>query len=125
MMYKQLILVFLGGGLGSVLRFGVGKLLQYYQLNTSFPWATFSVNIIGSFLIGLLLAFEFKMTENFSVIKSFLIIGFCGGFTTFSAFAFENFYLIKEGQFEIFLTYSLISLIFGITAVYLGWQVNQ
>ena len=124
-MYKQLILVFVGGGLGSVLRFGVGRLLQYYQLNTAFPWATFSVNIIGSFLIGLLLAFEFRMTDNFNLVKSFLIIGFCGGFTTFSTFAFENFYLIKQGQLGIFLTYSFISLIIGITAVYLGWQINQ
>jgi CrcB protein len=124
-MYKQLILVFVGGGLGSVLRFGVGRLLQHYQFNTAFPWATFSVNIIGSFMIGLLLAFEFRMTDNFNLVKSFLIIGFCGGFTTFSTFAFENFYLIKQGQLGIFLTYSFISLIMGITAVYLGWQINQ
>lgn len=125
MIYKQLILVFLGGGLGSVMRFGVGKLLQYYQLNTAFPWATFSVNVIGSFLIGLLLAFEFRLNDNFNIVKSFLIIGFCGGFTTFSSFAFENFYLIKQGQLVIFLTYSFISLIIGIVAVYLGWQINQ
>ena len=125
MMYKQLILVFLGGGLGSVMRFGVGRLLQYYQLNTTFPWATFSVNIIGSFLIGLLLASEFIMTDNYNVVKSFLIIGFCGGFTTFSSFAYENFYLIKQGQLGIFLTYSIISLIIGITAVYLGWLVDR
>ena len=125
MMYKQLILVFLGGGLGSVMRFGVGRLLQYYQLNTTFPWATFSVNLIGSFLIGLLLASEFRMTDNYNVVKSFLIIGFCGGFTTFSSFAYENFYLIKQGQLGIFLTYSIISLIIGITAVYLGWLVDR
>ena len=125
MIFKQFILVFLGGGLGSVLRFGVGRLLQYYQLNSAFPWATFSVNITGSFLIGLLLAFEFKISGNFSVVKSFLIVGFCGGFTTFSSFASENFYLIKDGQIGLFLAYSLLSLIAGIGAVYLGWQVNQ
>ena len=125
MVFKQFILVFLGGGLGSVLRFGVGRLLQYYQLNTAFPWATFSVNIIGSFLIGLFLAFEFKISGDFNVLKSLLVVGFCGGFTTFSSFANENFYLIKEGQFGLFLTYSLVSLLAGVGAVYLGWHVNQ
>jgi len=124
-MYKHLLLVFLGGGLGSVIRFSIGKLLQFYQLNTNFPWATFSVNIIGSFLIGLLLALEFKMGDNFSMIKSFLIIGFCGGFTTFSSFAFENFYLIKEGQLGLFLTYAFTSLLLGILAVYTGWMLKS
>jgi len=124
-MYKQLILVFLGGGLGSVMRFGIGRLLQYFQLNTAFPWATFSVNIIGSFLIGLLIASEFRMTDNYNVVKSFLIIGFCGGFTTFSSFAYENYYLIKQGQLGLFLTYSLISLILGVASVYLGWLMKS
>ena len=124
-MYKQLILVFLGGGLGSVMRFGIGRLLQYFQLNTAFPWATFSVNIIGSFLIGLLIASEFRMTDNYNVVKSFLIIGFCGGFTTFSSFAYENYYLIKQGQLVLFLTYSLISLILGVASVYLGWLMKS
>ena len=124
-MYKQLILVFLGGGLGSVMRFGIGRLLQYFQLNTAFPWATFSVNIIGSFLIGLLIASEFRMTDNYNVVKSFLIIGFCGGFTTFSSFAYENYYLMKQGQLGLFLTYSLISLILGVASVYLGWLMKS
>lgn len=125
MLIKDLIFIFIGGGLGSVLRFGVGKWLQNYQLNTVFPWGTFSVNIIGSLLIGFLIASELKWTDHFSDIKSFLIIGFCGGFTTFSSFAYENFYLIKEGQFGLFLIYSLISLIIGVTAVYCGWLINQ
>lgn len=125
MLIKQLLFIFIGGGLGSVLRFGIGQLLSNFQHQAVFPWGTFSVNIIGSFLIGFLLASELRSDQEWNLIKSFLIIGFCGGFTTFSSFAYENFHLIKEGQFGLFAIYAVSSLIFGLSAVYLGWRIQD
>lgn len=125
MLFKQLLFIFIGGGLGSVLRFVIGQFLSGFQQQTGFPWGTFSVNIIGSFLIGLLLASSLRTDQDWNLIKSFLIIGFCGGFTTFSSFAYENFHLIKEGQFGLFAMYAVSSLIIGLSAVYLGWRIQD
>ncbi len=90
---KQFILVFLGGGIGSALRYFISKLLN--NTPNSIPYGTFAVNILGSFLIGLILGYA---TKNQSLTHSqtlFLATGFCGGFTTFSSFAFENHTFLK------------------------------
>lgn len=125
MLFKQLLFIFIGGGLGSVLRFGIGQFLSGFQQQAGFPWGTFSVNIIGSFLIGLLLASSLRSDQDWNLIKSLLIIGFCGGFTTFSSFAYENFHLLREGQFGLFALYAITSLIIGLSAVYLGWLIQD
>ena len=125
MLFKQLLFIFIGGGLGSVLRFVIGQFLSGFQQQTDFPWGTFSVNIIGSFLIGLLLASSLRSDQDWNLIKSLLVIGFCGGFTTFSSFAYENFHLLREGQFGLFALYAISSLIIGLSAVYLGWSIQE
>ena len=91
---KQILLVFVGGGVGSALRYGVGKIFK--TVGTGFPWGTFSVNIVGSLLIGLFMGIALKnssLSENQTLL---LITGFCGGFTTFSAFAYENQVFLKN-----------------------------
>ncbi len=125
MLFKQLLFIFIGGGLGSVLRFVIGQFLSGFQQQAGFPWGTFSVNIIGSFLIGLLLASSLRSDQDWNLIKSLLVIGFCGGFTTFSSFAYENFHLLREGQFGLFALYAITSLIIGLSAVYLGWLIQD
>lgn len=120
---KQLLLVFLGGGLGSVLRYGIGKWLN--QLENPIPYGTMLSNILGSFLIGIILEYASKNTyfsENHILL---LAVGFCGGFTTFSAFAFENVTFIKNGDFSNFIFYSLSSLLIGIVAVFAGIYVAK
>ena len=85
---KPLLLVFLGGGLGSSLRYGLGKYLN--SAATGFPYGTFAVNIIGSLLVGTILVIAAK---NDSISQNTMLLidtGFCGGFTTFSAFFYEN-----------------------------------
>ena len=85
---KHALLVFLGGGLGSAFRYGFGKIFQ--TVPGAFPMSTFTVNILGCFLIGIFMGYGLK-TETLSENQSILLItGFCGGFTTFSAFAAEN-----------------------------------
>jgi CrcB protein len=114
---KEIAIVFIGGGFGSVLRFGVGKL--FISSMSKFPMATFLVNIIGCFLIGLLLAY-FSKSEN-SFYKLLLVTGFCGGFTTFSTFSNETILLLKNNQITLALVYIISSLLLGLIATFIGY----
>ena len=117
-MIKQFFLVFIGGGLGSVLRFIIGKWLNNTQ--NGIPYGTFAANILGSFLIGLILGYAAK-NNNLSESQTLLLAtGFCGGFTTFSTFAYENHMLLKSGDFSSFAIYTIASFIVGFLAVFAG-----
>ena len=87
---------------------------------TTFPWGTFVANIAGSFIIGIVFAFAEKGNLMNAEWRMFLAVGICGGFTTFSSFAFNNFNMIKENSFGQLLWNVGGSLFFGILAVYLG-----
>ena len=115
---KQLLLVFVGGGFGSVLRFIIGKWLNNSE--NGIPYGTFAANIIGSLLIGILLGLAAK-NETLSQSQTLLLAtGFCGGFTTFSTFAYENHVFLKAGDFTSFAIYTLTSFVIGFLAVFLG-----
>lgn len=115
---KQLILVFLGGGFGSVLRFIIGKWLNNSE--NGIPYGTFAANILGSLLIGLILGLAAK-NETLSQSQTLLLAtGFCGGFTTFSTFAYENHVFLKSGDFMSFAIYTVASFVVGFLAVFLG-----
>ena len=117
-MIKQFFLVFIGGGLGSVLRFIIGKWLN--NTENGIPYGTFAANILGSFLIGLILGYAAK-NSNLSESQTLLLApGFCGGFTTFSTFAYENHMLLKSGDFSSFAIYTIASFIVGFLAVFAG-----
>ncbi|HZW62346.1 MAG TPA: fluoride efflux transporter CrcB [Flavobacteriaceae bacterium] len=115
---KQLLLVFLGGGMGSALRFLVSKYLN--STSGGFPYGTFTVNLLGSLLIGIVLGLSVKNQALTSHQTLLLAAGFCGGFTTFSAFAHENYLLLKSGDFTLFALYTLGSLVLGVLAVFGG-----
>jgi CrcB protein len=115
---KQLLLVFIGGGFGSALRFVIGKYLNNSE--TGIPYGTFLANILGSLLIGIILGLAAKnetLTENHTLI---LATGFCGGFTTFSTFAYENHVFLKSGDFMSFALYTIASFVIGFLAVFAG-----
>ena len=115
---KNLFLVFLGGGFGSVLRYIIGKYLN--SAETGIPYGTFAANILGSLLIGIILGLAAKndsLTPNQTLL---LATGFCGGFTTFSTFAYENHVFLKSGDFTSFAIYTIASFVIGFLAVFFG-----
>ncbi|MGB5237754.1 MAG: fluoride efflux transporter CrcB [Flavobacteriaceae bacterium] len=120
---KQILLVFLGGGFGSSLRFLISKFSNDYF--NSFYLGTFIVNIIGCLIMGLVLGFSFKNTSLNQNQTLLLGTGFCGGFTTFSAFASENHNLFKSGELLQFSVYTFSSIAIGIAAIALGLWLSR
>ena len=116
-MIKNLLLVGLGGSLGSMIRYGTSLLIR----SKLFPFATLSVNIIGCFIIGLVFALSIKEESISDNWKLFLATGICGGFTTFSAFSLENLGLLQSGRIGIAMIYIILSIVLGIAATWLGY----
>lgn len=114
------ILVFLGGGLGSSVRYLMGLLMKSNP--TGFPSATFMVNITGCLLIGLLYPLLNFENQN---LKLFLLIGFLGGYTTFSTFSQETVHMINSGLHLSAFFYLILSNIFGLLAVYSGIKITD
>jgi fluoride exporter len=119
---KVILLVGTGGFIGSISRYLVSQLMQK-TFETTFPLGTMAVNIIGSFLIGIIYALSEQSEILSAEWRVFLAVGFCGGFTTFSSFAYENFAMLNVQQFLFSALYIGLSLILGLLAVYLGVQL--
>lgn len=123
-MTKTIILVGIGGFLGSVSRY----LTAYFFakiLPSSFPYGTLVANVLGCFLIGIVLGAARKW-DGFSPEWSvFLATGFCGGFTTFSSFSYENMVLLQTAEYLKFTLYTLGSLALGLGAVFTGLSLTK
>src|SRR5690625_4589106 len=119
---KQLLLVFLGGGLGSMLRY----LASVYLVSPDqvFPKATFLVNLVGSLLIGFFVGYQLKYQPS-DAIYLLLVTGFCGGFTTFSAFSLESYNLWKTQEWTTLGVYIGASIILGVLLATLGVFLAQ
>ncbi len=118
---KHAGLVFLGGGMGSVLRYYIGLWLK--ESIPQFPTGTFVVNVLGAFLMGLLVGQAAQHPEFYRTHAYFLwAIGFCGGFTTFSAFVIDQVELLGRGQIPYFFTYVVLSIAVGLLAGYWSYK---
>ena len=119
-MLKNILLIGLGGFIGSIARYMVSRLNNHIEW-LSIPVGTLAVNIIGSFLIGFLIGISEKSPILTVELRMFLMVGLCGGFTTFSSFSGENLMLMRNGQFLPIFLYTGLSILLGFTAVYLGY----
>ena len=119
-MIKDILIVGLGAFIGSGFRHLIN--IKIDLLNQLFPFATFSINLIGSLLIGVLMALSFK---DQTLWKLLLTTGFCGGFTTFSSFSFESLSLLKSGNIFIGLSYIFLSVSGGLFFAALGYYLTN
>ena len=123
-MIKTVLLIGSGGFLGSVGRYYLSKLNLAINF-LSIPVGTLLINIAGSFLIGILMGISEKSTLLTSDSRLFLMVGLCGGFTTFSSFTMENLTLMHNGQYLSVLLYAGSSLLLGFLAVFFGYAVTN
>ena len=123
-MIKNFLIVGLGGAAGSMLRYGVQKLFNI-QSAAAFPTGTLLVNISGCFLIGILWGFASRTLTWNEEMKLLLMTGFCGGFTTFSAFTLEGMGLLKESKTALFIIYLTASVVGGLLATFIGIRIAK
>ena len=119
----KILLVAIGSGLGGVLRYLVPCWIGAAK---GFPWATLTVNVVGSLLIGLLSGLLVRHGgSSAESIRAFAVVGFCGGFTTFSTFSNETFSLIESSQWLSAVAYVSLSILAGLAAVFLGYWISK
>lgn len=123
-MNRTILLIGFGGLLGSIARYLTVVYLTKL-VPSAFPYGTFAVNLLGCFVIGII----YGLAERFAWLtpewRLFLATGVCGGYTTFSAFAYENIKLLQTGDYLVFATYSLASFAGGLLAVFIGLSLTK
>ena len=115
----KFLLVFVGGGLGSAARYGVG-LLALRLVGNGFPWGTFAINVVGSFAMGVVAEYFALKSGMSQPLRLFLTTGIIGGFTTFSTFSLETALLYEHGEAGTALLYVLGSVTIGVAALFGG-----
>ncbi len=122
------LFVALGGGMGAVLRYQLGRAMTHWlgpNTVTAFPWATLTANVLGSMAMGLLAGFLARHGQGGEQYRLLIGVGLLGGFTTFSSFSLELMLLIERGQSGLGFIYAAVSVLAGLTALYLGLIVMR
>ena len=122
-MIKDLILVGIGSGIGGMCRYLISLYLG--QSHSGFPWGTFVVNIMGCLLIGILWGLTSRFQNLSPAFSLLFMVGFCGGFTTFSTFSKEGLALLQANNYTLFALYTIGSVLLGIIAVALGYFTTK
>ena len=120
---KQFLLIFIGGGLGSVFRFLISQ-ISFFNFS-KFPAPTLLSNTIGCLILGIVLGYAIKNNHLNSPQTLLLATGFCGGLTTFSTFAYENISMIKSGDINQLFFYTFLSIFLGFISIYIGLFISK
>ena len=123
-MNRNVFLVALGSMLGGVARY-ICSLQIAERYVTEFPYGTFVVNLVGCFLVGGFYGLAERFEWFSSDLRLMLTVGFCGGFTTFSSFAYENVRLLQERDYLTFGGYVLLSVVIGLLAAFAGLWLSK
>jgi fluoride exporter len=121
---KQVLLVGLGGFIGSIGRYKLGGWVLHHTTDWRFPLSTFLVNVVGCLVIGVLAGVATRQHVLSLDVRLFLFPGILGGFTTFSAFGYETFFLMRRGESHVALLYVLLSVVCGLVTVWLGYKLT-
>jgi fluoride exporter len=121
---KSLAIVAIGGGLGSMARYLLSGWILHRAVGAQFPLGTFAVNVIGCLGVGVLGGLVVRHDLLSADLRTFLFTGVAGGFTTFSAFGLETFYLLRKGETAIAAAYVLLSVLVGLLVVWAGFSVT-
>ena len=122
-MIKDIVFVGIGSGIGGICRYLISLSMSHSQ--GSFPWGTFAVNIVGCLLIGILWGLTSRLQHLAPAFSLLLMVGFCGGFTTFSTFSKEGLMMLQNNNYALFALYILGSVALGIAAVALGYLTTK
>ena len=120
---KSLLIVALGGGLGSMARYSLSAWVLHHTADWKFPLGTFAVNVLGCFVAGLLAALAERHDLLSPEARLLLFTGLLGGFTTFSAFGLETMFLIRRGELLVAGAYVAASVLFGLVAFWLALKL--
>ncbi|HTH51437.1 MAG TPA: fluoride efflux transporter CrcB [Pyrinomonadaceae bacterium] len=123
-MNRNVLLVALGSMLGGVARY-ICSLQIAERYVTEFPYGTFVVNLVGCFLVGCFYGLAERFEWFSPDLRLMLTVGFCGGFTTFSSFAYENVRLLQERDYTTFGSYALLSVVIGLLAAFAGLSLSK
>lgn len=118
----NVLLVGAGGFIGAASRYLLGGWILHHSVDAKYPWSTFAVNVLGCLIIGILSATAEKFHFIGPSARLFLITGLLGGFTTFSAFGFETFFLLRRGEWIVAALYAGASVMVCVFAVWVGFR---
>lgn len=122
---SEVVLVFLGAGIGGVLRFVLGSLVYAYT-GRNFPWGTLVINLSGSFIMGFLfVVITQKFTNLAPYLTALILVGVLGGYTTFSSFSIETLRLFQDGKVAYAFANIFVSTIFGVLLAWFGYVLAQ
>lgn len=122
-MIKDILFVGIGSGIGGICRYLVSLCMGH--IHNGFPWGTFVVNIVGCLMIGILWGVMSHFPNLSSAFSLLFMVGFCGGFTTFSTFSKEGLTMLQTNNYLIFSLYAIGSIVLGIMAVALGYYTTK
>jgi fluoride exporter len=122
---KALLIVAAGGGLGSIGRYLLSGWILHRATGWQFPVGTFAVNVLGCLFVGVLGGLAVKHDLLSAEVRLFLFTGIAGGFTTFSAFGLETFYLLRKGEVAIAAAYVALSILAGLLVLWAGFAVTH